>query len=203
MWFQRKNKDPEKLISEMKKKTEQIDKLKQEVNEMGNLVLGTDGKLKKKEGNQAAQPLQNKEEQINKQIEEEVKQEMLQRTSQPQRPMPKAPEPIGPTEQEIIQYQKEMARQAQYEEQLRQQMKTAMEQQQQASMNQTRQEEEQRVQVNVELDNGGVLQVFVLISTVDDILNQFVQAVNNQMAITVGNRVINGRNIVQVYVEEQ
>ena len=190
MWLRKTKSKEEKLVDSMTAKVAQIEKLKNEVNEMGKLIL-KDGRLQKVEDvpKQVVQPQPTQEEVMEAKLEQEARQ------FAEQHPMPQMPRPIpqniprAPTQEEIDYYQEQ--NRLPMEEQERKQMYSMRPKQQ-----------EQQLLINIELVNGNIIQANVSIDKFESFVSEVNTAIDNQCAIPIGQRIINGAHIVTYYVNE-
>lgn len=208
MFFKKKNKE-EKIIEQMKEKKAQIDKLKEEMNAMAKLVL-KDGKLQK--------------------VEDTPKEEVRQAVPTPPSPPPsidirRQPQPLQydigdqnqmqPNAHDIQRMRQQMfdenqrrlqedqRAQQQYQEQLRMQQPVPPRQFYQQPQPQFYQQPvpPRIINILIETITGATYKLEIT----EDIFKQFTDelnaAIDGQATFTIGNRILNGRNIVSYSYE--
>lgn len=207
MWFKRKTEnkplskeeEDKKVLEDIKTKKEQIIKLKKEIVDMGKYAL-KDGKLVKTEDiePQVPQPPQQQAQPVQQQYVPPVQQptdvqeaqyyEAVRKTVIPTpqpRQMPQeyaAPYPIvSPEEDFVIQE----PRQQQYQPQPRQQVQRV-----------------ENIIVHIEMITGQVIQLEVELEKLQSFIEDMNGAIDGQTSLPLGNKTINGRNVVSYTIIE-
>lgn len=221
MFFGKKKTKEEKIIEQMKEKKEQIDKLKEEMNNMAKLVL-KDGKLQKVED------VQKQEEKKEINTPPSPPPELDTRRAMPQqyqedifenpRRQP-TPDEVQQIRQQIInenrakqeyQLRQEQMRLYQEQEQMRMMQQQAAQQQAQQFVPPPTPPQQfyqqpvppiQSVVVVIEMVNGSIYKYEIT----TDVLNQFTSelnaAMNQQTTYSLNDRTIHGKHIVSYFIE--
>lgn len=218
MLWQRKNKE-EKILVDIKKKKAQLDKLKEEIVQMGKLVL-KDGKLQRIDDIKRDEVVvQNSQEAVD--TFEKTAKQVVEQVAPPPRSMPRqyaASQPTLLPEEDIV-YVKQPTSQSQFTPQQLQQMQMQQQMQEQYEQMQLQQQRLQQLQmqqqmtqqqaqqqlppimVNIELVTGSIIQLEVERAKLDSFVEEINGAIDNQSSIPLGSKVINGRNIVMYTFE--
>jgi hypothetical protein len=218
MFWKRKSKE-EKILEKIREKKKEIDKLKEDVNNMAKLVL-KDGKLQKVESatppqkeiptppsppdelNMNLKPKYSEEDmrrEYNKMIEAIAPASMQQQYQQPQmapQPPNYEPAPRQNPPQFVPPPQRPQFRQPQY---------APVEEQpqyyQQPQQPQYRPQPEQVVQITIVLCNEGTLQFSVPLSALENYINTLNNAMEQSKVIVIEDYIVNARNIVMYKYE--
>ena len=186
-----KENDEKKILEEMKKKKEQIDKLKEEMNNMAKLVL-KDGKLQKvEEKKDEVLPIIPPNPPSTKSIEYDNPELAMNEAQQAMREDYRRKMQEQMLREQMV--QNEQLRQQQYNEQLRQQQ---LRQQQYVQP-----ESPVIIKVIIEMISGVSYGLEIPENQITAFLTDLDTAINNQTTFPLNNRVINGRNIVSYVIE--
>jgi hypothetical protein len=219
MWF-KKNQEKQ-ILNEMKKKKQQIEKLKEDMNKMAKLVL-KDGRLQKveekrdviKSEEELAVPISpmakqvpnfdikvptfNNEEIIEEKLSNEILQEQQRRLYEQQ---------VAQEQQRRL-YEQQVAQEQQrrlYEQQVAQEQQRRLYEQQVGQtmniINKPTQQESTIIKVTIETVGGGTFNVGVPEEHISKFLADLDIAINSQVIFPLNNRIINGRNIVSYLIE--
>lgn len=185
-----KEKEEKKILEEMKRKKQQIEKLKEEMNNMAKLVL-KDGKLQK--------------------VEDKKDEAMIIPPSPPpSKPMYDTPDNSMQEAQQAMReqiYRKQMQEQMIQErinEEVRQ--RQLQEQQQRYAQSQAQPRYAQaapvaNIKVIIEMINGATYGIELPETQISAFLTELDTAINGQTTFPLSNRVINGKNIISYVVE--
>lgn len=212
MWFRKKDKEKtkEEVLADMKAKSEQIEKLKEEINNMGKLIM-VNGKLTKQED----KPTNKNEEKVQTVTPQTQEQRIDQATIRQQQEQQQIEEEI----RRQMAIRQEQQRQAEHMERLRQQqMYEEQMAREQAIQNdrsrprpmvppplddfpeEIRQEPTHHtlepVVFIIEVVTGNRYEIPVVASELEDFIAQLNSAIDNQTSVQVGDIIMNGRNIV-------
>lgn len=205
MLFRKKTKD-EEILLEMKKKKEEIDKLKTKIEtlkketvDMGKLIL-KDGKLVNADSVAKEVPQAQVQPQVQEQFNEAVRETVVKVQARPSQQMPQ--QFVDPDADIIYEAPRRQSVQQHEEEfdvprppqQYRQAQPVYVEQPQQYQ--QPRQVPRQPVMVSIELLGVGTITVGVELDKFEKFQQELDAAIDNQSCFPLDNKVINGRNIV-------
>jgi len=191
--FGKKTKE-EKIVEEMKKKKEQIDKLKEEMNNMAKLIL-KDGKLQKVEDTP-------KQEEVKPVVQVPPPIEIMQPSShdiQYMRQQIEADNQRRAVEEQTRQYDEAVARAVQQQQQQQVMYRQPVPPPQMPQMYQPQQPTV--VKVTIEVITGGVYAIDIESSVIKQFISELDKAINSQIVFAIGNRVINGKQIVSYSFE--